>query len=854
MCIYYTDPIQYHPTGLHFCSQLMKINATKVRFSIILVTTLLCLGWAAGVWIVESDQIQQKAKILFDKEDDNTKNRGEAISADLQRSLSVLYGLPEVIGSWDEVKNVVKSYPQSDEPEAKRLANILSAKNASRTEHLNQLLLLAKKDFSVDIIWLLDLNGDCVADSNYNTSASLMGNNFKERNYFNIAKAGGFGYQFAIGKVSKTKGLYFSAPVLVDSRVVGVVVVKVDITRLAKNINFSNSFLVDENGVIILSDNPEFDLKVVPQNTIKTMSFDLRKSIYARDELETLYIQPWSDGKYPRLSKIADFGEPFVLNITNVNEGELQIYVFSSAREILLLDQELLRLFLLLTFCGVAVIIIAGGIVLTLHAKHLTNQFMQLQHDELNEAQKLAKLGSWSYDYMSEQLHCSRVFLTDFLLRDDAGGNLTPTLHALLENVHPDDKERVRAEFEGGLKSGTGYTVEYRLIRKNGEIRNVIGNAVVRKDSKGHRLKVTGTCKDVTEEQRNLRAIEDSENHLRNVLNSSLIGIIQGNDTGRILEMNQAFMTLTGYSAENLVEGKLKWKDIASDSFQSLNSSHIFGKVKSPSPFEMTLTCSNGSAIPVLIGMARVEDARSEWVCFVLDLSERNRINQLKSEFISIVSHELRTPLTSIRGSLALLEAGVVGAAEEKGQELIKIAHKNSQRLVVIINDILDLEKLSAGNMVLEMQSVEFSTVIRQVIEINNELMRQYNVTVRIGDLPDSATIWGDTNRVMQVLTNLISNAAKFSPEGGVVDVHLLREGQYWRVEIHDSGPGITDEFRERIFGAFSQSELTNVRQKGGIGLGLNIAKIIVEKMEGLIGYESAEGKGSVFWVAFVAL
>ena len=195
-------------------------------------------------------------------------------------------------------------------------------------------------------------------------------------------------------------------------------------------------------------------------------------------------------------------------------------------------------------------------------------------------------------------------------------------------------------------------------------------------------------------------------------------------------------------------------------------------------------------------------------------------------------------------------------AENQNGKNLryLNAVKHSSDTLMVVINDILDLEKLSAGNMVLEMQSIEFSKVIKQVVEINNGLTQQYNVKINLGDLPESAIIWGDANRVMQVLTNLLSNAVKFSPERGIVDIRLIKDRQYWRVEIHDQGPGITNEFRERIFGAFSQSELANVRQKGGIGLGLNIAKIIVEKMEGLIGYESDEGEGSVFWASFVAL
>ncbi|PRC93838.1 ATP-binding protein [Solimicrobium silvestre] len=830
----------------------MKFTATKVRISIIVCSLLLCIAWGSGAWFYELDQFKLRTNSLIDKENEHAGTRGETISADIRRSLKVMYGLPEVLASWQEVVNVLKPQQRASDAIKQRLAKGRVDTTLSALEQINHLLLLAKSDFSADVIWIMDANGNCVAASNFDLPTSFIGTNYKEREYFTSAMGGNNGYQFAVGKVSHQPGLYFSAPVYLKQKVIGVVVVKVDITRLAHNIDISNTFLVDENGVVILSDAKHLEMKVVPGNTIDKMSIARRLSVYQREQFELVQIHAWPDSRYARLTMIENSPEAYVLNITSINGGELKIYVLSPAKEIVVLDQEYFRLFLLVTLCGSALIIIAAGIIWYVHGNLVTSQILQMQHDELHEAQRLAQMGSWSYEYASRQLHCSDELIHNFFMLEKL--TVKPTLDHILVNILPEDQERVKKVFNEGLKTGNGYTVEYRIMRKNGEIRNVIGKTIIEKNEKGQRIKVTGTCRDVTEEQRVLRAIEASENHLRRVLNSSLIGIIQGNDTGVICEMNKAFMALTGYTKAHLFENKLRWKDIAAVEYQQLDAANIFGQIDTPIPFEMELKCSDGKLLQVLIGLAKIEELRSEWVCFVLDLSERNRMSRLKSEFISIVSHELRTPLTSIRGSLALLEGGITGELEEKSMELVKIAHRNSRRLIDIVNDILDMEKLDAGKMVFEMRSIEITSAIRQAIEVNQAFAANLNVRYVMHSFPEPAYIWGDANRLMQILTNLLSNAAKFSPSGAEVELRLCKAEHHWRIEVHDTGPGIPEEFRGRIFGAFAQAEDANTRQKGGTGLGLNITKIMVEKMDGKIGFDSEEGQGATFWVSFTAL
>ncbi len=830
----------------------MKIHVNKVQAAIVVVALLLCFVWGMGTWLYEAKHFRQHADSVINKENDYASNRGKTIAADFRRSLKIMYGLPEVLASWNEVIHAFKISQVAAQDAESRSRLIKAASLRPEIEHINHLLALSRNDFSTDIIWLLDTHGDCIAASNFDAKSSLIGLNFKERAYFSSAMDGDTGFQFAVGKVTHLSGLYFSAPVYDGMSVIGVVVVKVDMEHLAHNIDMTNTLVVDENGVVILADKKTLEMKIVPDAEIKKWSPENRHIIYQTSQFEEIKIQPWPDSRYSRLSKIDNRPEAYVLNITSINAGQLKIYVMAPANEILTLDQDFFGLFLLITLCGSTLVIIVAGILLYVYSSHITRKLLQVQQDELNEAQHIAQMGSWSYDYVTDVLHCSDELLEHFFLLKPTSA--VPSIQKLLAQVHPDDRELIKKTYKQSLKGGDGYQIEYRLMRSDGEIRHVVANIVVARNDRGQRLKIAGTCKDVTEELRTLHAIEASEMHLRRVINSSLIGIIQGDENGIVLEMNNAFMNLTGYSRDYVTERKLAWQDLAPLEFRHFDEPQLFGNQTAPLPFEMQLHCQDGRMLDVLIGLAKIEDIRGEWVCFVLDLSERNRVNRMKSEFISVVSHELRTPLTSIRGSLALLEGGVAGAMPEKGLELIKIAHRNSRRLIEIVNDILDMEKLEAGKMVFDMISVDAVALLRQAMEGNESFANGMSVKLVLREFPHEAYIWGDPNRLMQVLTNLISNAVKFSIAGNEVDLTVIKSNNQWRIEVRDHGVGIPESFRPRIFGTFAQAEDVNTRQKGGTGLGLHISKTMVEKMDGHIGFESEEGVGSVFWISFAAM
>lgn len=232
----------------------------------------------------------------------------------------------------------------------------------------------------------------------------------------------------------------------------------------------------------------------------------------------------------------------------------------------------------------------------------------------------------------------------------------------------------------------------------------------------------------------------------------------------------------------------------------------------------------------------------------VQDITDRKRAERLKNEFVSTVSHELRTPLTSIYGGLKMVLAGVTGELPGKAEKLVQLAYDNSERLNFLINDILDIQKIESGRMAFRFDSLDAASLVKRSVEENAGYAEKFDVRFHIREpLPEGLTVSGDESRLRQVLANLLSNAAKFSGAGTQVEVRVERVSSWVRFSVADHGPGISEEFRSRIFQKFAQADSSDTRMKGGTGLGLSITKALVESHHGEIGFESSPGKGATF-------
>lgn len=348
------------------------------------------------------------------------------------------------------------------------------------------------------------------------------------------------------------------------------------------------------------------------------------------------------------------------------------------------------------------------------------------------------------------------------------------------------------------------------------------------------------------------KKLRDSQQRLTMHLQRTPLAVIEWDTNFKVTEWNEAAHKIFGYSREEALGSKdidLLVPDHMSDRARKIreqlikNEGGLYsisenitkeGNIILCEWFNTPLIDENGE----VIGIASLAQ----------DVTERVRIDKMKRDFVSIVSHELRTPLTAIRGALGLILGGAIGKAPPKINELIQIADDNTERLLHIINDILDIDKIESGVIEYVFNNIPVMELVDRAVTNNNSYAQQYDVTLKVTERLDNSYINADSNRLMQVLDNLVSNAIKFSPKGETVDLSVTRHGKNIRIAVSDHGPGIPKDFQDKLFDKFTQADFSNTRGASGAGLGLNIAKAVIEHHNGHISFNTAADRGTTFY------
>jgi len=346
-------------------------------------------------------------------------------------------------------------------------------------------------------------------------------------------------------------------------------------------------------------------------------------------------------------------------------------------------------------------------------------------------------------------------------------------------------------------------------------------------------------------------ALKESEKKYHHIFESVPIGIAYYSHDGVILDCNSVYRDLTGLSDDKIRTWNLL-EDGGDDDFNQKVATSLEKHIIQHEGQASVIGGDELTSIRVVLTAIKLEKENlSEGLAIVEDITEDKRVEKAKQDFISSVSHELRTPLTSIQAALGLIEGGSVGDISEPVKPLVEIANRNSQRLISLINDILELGEMKTGEILMHPAIILVKFQVEDALSIMQPYAAQYDVAFKLSCDDDSLSVYVDEKRFSQILCNLVSNAAKFSPPGSEVTVKIKRVNDKVRIEVVDRGTGIPEEFHDEIFERFTQYDNSETRSVGGSGLGLNISKQLVTQMNGEIGFTTELGRGTTFFIEF---
>jgi PAS domain S-box-containing protein len=428
------------------------------------------------------------------------------------------------------------------------------------------------------------------------------------------------------------------------------------------------------------------------------------------------------------------------------------------------------------------------------------------------------------------------------------------------EGVHPDDLQRCLDIYTSSFDARKPFSMDYRLRRFDGQYRWVLDNGIPFYAPDGTFTGYIGSCVDITERRSLEQQLQYSEQKLRSLVESNILGVIVVDLDGRIYEINDRFAQILGYSRDELLAETFNWGQlIPPDAHEALEQ--VMTTVLSTGalpPLEWESLRKDGSRVQVLMAATLLDQEPRLGLGVILDISDRKAAERRKQEFLSMVSHELRTPLTAILGliELALMQIdlrprSLSPEAEGLLGQIEKVLQQASGQVEIetrLVEELLEVSRLEMHKFELSLQRENLVTIVQEAVANQRRAARTCQIELVL--LPDEVVpVIADAARIEQVLTNYLTNALKYAPADQVVSVRLEVAGPIARVSVRDQGPGLTPEQQQRVWERFYQAAVPGCQgADGGLGLGLAIAKVIIEQHQGQVGVESAPGRGSTFW------
>ena len=471
----------------------------------------------------------------------------------------------------------------------------------------------------------------------------------------------------------------------------------------------------------------------------------------------------------------------------------------------------------------------------------------------LQLAIQASRIGLWDFNLCTNEVHFSQEWKRQLGYTD---GEIDDFYEEWITRLHPDDRESTLA----AIKASTAppwpvYEVEYRLRHKDGSYRWLYVRGEVSRDDADKPLRLMGCHVDITERKQHEEAVRESESRYRRLFETARDGIlILEAESGRIVDLNPFLVELLGYP-RNYFLNQVLWEvplfkgvALSKAAFAELREKGRIGCEDLP------METRDGRHIEVEFVSHVYQAGDTKAIqCNVRDVTGRNtalnhlrNLNEMQSKFVAEASHEIRTPLTIIKESVLQVLDGLCGETTPEQKEILTLCMQGIERLRAVINDLLDISKLEAGKTLLAREYVDMSQLLKEIHAAFLSQARSKNLTLEVAG--PQQEFWGylDRGRILQVLTNLVGNAIKFTGQGHI-QLSLRDMGDQLECSISDTGAGIAEADLPKVFGRFLQFGSSYTGPGGGTGLGLSIAKSLVELHGGKIRVQSALNQGTTF-------
>ncbi|MDF3035708.1 MAG: hypothetical protein K0S28_982, partial [Paucimonas sp.] len=467
----------------------------------------------------------------------------------------------------------------------------------------------------------------------------------------------------------------------------------------------------------------------------------------------------------------------------------------------------------------------------------------------------IARLGTFDWNMSNNEVQSSQRTKEIFSLNAEEARRA----EAYFSRIHPDDVERVRREIEAALEVDGRLHTQYRIRLPDGAVRHIVSMSACQRDAFGAWSRHIGVFDDVTEQKHAEAALRDSEAHLSSIFEQTAVGIAEADLNGQLLRVNDQYCRILDRNREEIVGHYMQ--EFTHPDHLGHNLSLLEQMMRDGQAFELEKQYLRPDGTGVWVGVTvslikgHSEQPSGSLLAVAIDITQRKQAedrlrdaDRRKDEFLAMLAHELRNPLAPIKAAADILQMGRFDEARVK--QTSEIISRQARHMASLVDDLLDVSRVTRGLVTLEKETLDTKRIVSDAIEQVRPLIetRRHHLAVHMP--PESASVMGDKKRLVQVVANILNNAAKYTPEGGQISLRMEVQDGHVMLTVSDNGIGMSADLTQRAFELFAQAERTSDRSQGGLGIGLALVKSLVELHGGHVtAFSEGAGKGSRFTI-----